>query len=120
MDHAICFLHETFSLFSTGMEESIYANLSSVPNMNIYRKTEIPSEYKYTYNVRIPPLLLVAEPNYTFCLENCSSISEYSFLNGFSNDVIHLLGGEHFCTSLNQGKISVRDLFQRPALYLDC
>lgn len=67
-----------FSFLSSGFEETIYANASKIPKMTVYRKDEIPPEYHYTFNRRIPPLLFLADPGATFCttLANCSNIGE--------------------------------------------
>ncbi|XP_021367378.1 ectonucleotide pyrophosphatase/phosphodiesterase family member 5-like, partial [Mizuhopecten yessoensis] len=49
-----------------GMEDEIFKNLSSVPNLKVYRKgKDIPERFHYEHNRRIQPLLLVSEEGYS-------------------------------------------------------
>eukprot|EP01121_Diplochlamys_sp_Union-15-3_P013093 TRINITY_DN4021_c0_g1_i2.p1 TRINITY_DN4021_c0_g1~~TRINITY_DN4021_c0_g1_i2.p1 ORF type:complete len:260 (-),score=32.63 TRINITY_DN4021_c0_g1_i2:11-790(-) len=43
------------------MTDEIYTNLSRANNMTVYRKDEIPERYHYRDNIRITPILAVAD-----------------------------------------------------------
>ncbi|CAF3624894.1 unnamed protein product [Rotaria socialis] len=42
----------------------IYANLSTIPNFEVYKKSQIPDEYHYKSNIRIGDILFVAKAGY--------------------------------------------------------
>jgi predicted AlkP superfamily pyrophosphatase or phosphodiesterase len=73
---------QLLKLLTSGQADAIYEGLKDVKRMNVYHKEEIPSEYRYTFNERIPPLLLVADPGISFCpfRANCSEISECPYV----------------------------------------
>ena len=65
-----------FFNFTLGEEDSIYTALENVTHITVYRKADIPAEYRYTYNTRIPPLVIVAENGYSVCVNqtDCDTI----------------------------------------------
>lgn len=51
----------------SGEEDNVYAELKKVPNLTVYRKSEIPEEFHYRHNRRIMPILVMAPEGYTLC-----------------------------------------------------
>lgn len=49
-------------MFVTEYEDEIYKNLSAInEHVKVWKKSEIPPEYHYTNNKRIPPVLMAAD-----------------------------------------------------------
>jgi len=48
--------------------ERIYANLSTLTNYEVYKKSDIPDEYHYQFNVRIGDILIISRIGYEILL----------------------------------------------------
>ena len=54
---------KTKTLFAE-LEDEIFQNLSRIPHARVYRRKDIPEEYHYKYNIRIPMIILEPEEHY--------------------------------------------------------
>lgn len=52
------------------LEEEIYKNLTGIPHAHVYRRSEIPPQYHYMNNRRIPPIVLEPEEHYWVAYNN--------------------------------------------------
>ena len=67
-----------------GSNDDLYDKLKQVPHVTVYQQADIPRGYRYTYNQRILPLLVVADDHWQICAvrsqEQCWFTGE-SYLN---------------------------------------
>lgn len=63
-----------YFLFSA-LGDEIIKNLTGVPHLRVYRREDIPADYHYTHNRRIPPILLEPDEHYWVCYNNSAHIS---------------------------------------------
>jgi len=65
-------------------EENVYNALKNVQNMTVYKKEDIPEEYHYKRNRRIPPILVVADLGWSIALNRSIKV-ENGGNHGYSN-----------------------------------
>ncbi|XP_026103438.1 glycerophosphocholine cholinephosphodiesterase ENPP6 [Carassius auratus] len=106
--------------------EEIYRNLSSVDNMNVYKKQEIPDRFHYKNGRFVSTLTLVAEPGW-FITENKANlpfwnngteqaVSWQHGWHGYDNEFIDMRGfflaqGPDFKTNFRAGPIRTVDVY---------
>ena len=55
-----------FFLYSAGISvDDIIKNLTTVPHIKVYKKSDIPERYHYKHNPRIQPILIVPDEGYS-------------------------------------------------------
>lgn len=66
----------------SGFEGAILNNLSSVPHLHVYKKEQIPSDYHYTNNSRIDPILAEPDEHYWGSQNNSKGVpGEHGYNN---------------------------------------
>jgi hypothetical protein len=58
------------------LEDEIFQNLSRIPHAHVYRKKDIPPEYHYTNNRRIPAIILEPEEHYWISYNGSAGVSK--------------------------------------------
>ncbi|UJR31347.1 hypothetical protein I4U23_018843 [Adineta vaga] len=65
--------------------DRLYANLSKLPNYDVYKKAQIPDEYHYKSNVRIGDILIVGKVGYDVILPGDNSFMNIVGNHGYDN-----------------------------------
>ncbi|CAF0993239.1 unnamed protein product [Rotaria sordida] len=65
--------------------DRIYANLSTIPNYEVYKKSQIPEEYHYKSNIRIGDILFVGKAGYEIIAPGDNSSTELLGDHGYNN-----------------------------------
>ncbi|CAF1196946.1 unnamed protein product [Rotaria sp. Silwood1] len=67
--------------------DRIYANLSTIPNYEVYKKSQIPKKYHYQSNIRIGDILFVGKPGYEIIVPGDNASIELLGDHGYGNRV---------------------------------
>ncbi|KAK3576513.1 hypothetical protein CHS0354_034187 [Potamilus streckersoni] len=71
---------------TTAMIDEIFRNLSGRPNLNVYRKEEIPVDYHFTHNRRIMPIVVVPDEGYWISYNKSgTSVGVHGYNNSLSS-----------------------------------
>ena len=71
----------------TGLEDEIFANLSAGakenPNFKVYKNSTVPTDYHFTHNLRIMPIIVVAKENYSILHNHSDFVGSKLLIHSF-------------------------------------
>ncbi|KAJ8041854.1 Ectonucleotide pyrophosphatase/phosphodiesterase family member 5 [Holothuria leucospilota] len=78
--------------YNTSHVDPLYQAMKKAPHISVYKKDEIPKEYHYRNNVRIPPIVAVADEGWMLrnLMVNFSNLNPVKGDHGYNNSLMSM------------------------------